>query len=203
MTRPFILGIAGGSASGKSTFTDTLLQHLEGVAFERITSDSYFFPPDQMPTFYSPTQDRDMPDFNQPGSMDLPRLVADLDAHSAAGSPDLLILEGLMVLHYPQIRERLDLRLFVDLEPDQRALRRLVRNLERKYDPFGTLSTPRAMANYYLESARVGHERYVEPSKVYADFILRGDADFNRTASMVAAMLKGLMKPFSTRSERG
>jgi uridine kinase len=85
-----------------------------------------------------------------------------------------------MVLHAPEIRELLDLRVFVELDADLRALRRMLRNMERGQEP-------KFIAEYYIESARVGHERFVEPSKLYADFILRGDTDFERAANLLAA----------------
>jgi uridine kinase len=93
-----------------------------------------------------------------------------------------------MVLHIPAIRELLDLRLFVELDADARALRRLVRNMGHQYDPIPDHS-PQSIANYCLESAKVGHARYIEPSRVHADLILRGDADFGRVAPMVAALI--------------
>ena len=102
--------------------------------------------------------------------------------------PDVLLLEGLMVLHIPDIREQLDLRLFVELDADTRALRRLVRNIGHQHDPIPDHS-PQSIANYYLESAKVGHMRYIEPSVIYADLIVRGDADFGRVAPMVAAVI--------------
>jgi uridine kinase len=96
-----------------------------------------------------------------------------------------------MVLYSPEIRTWLDLRLFVELDADTRALRRLVRNLGHQYDPIPEHSA-QSIANYYLESAKVGHARYIEPSRIYADLIVRGDADFARTAPMVAAVIRGV-----------
>ncbi len=188
----FIVGIAGGSASGKSSFAAALAQALRQgqppLRVEVIGTDRYFRPPDSgRPTIFSPSQGRDMPDDNHPDAIDHARLAADIDARSQAGDgPDVLIVEGLMVLHLPAIRQRLDLRLFVELDADERALRRLVRNLAT-----GRMGDAQTIATYYRESARVGHARYVEPSRVYADLILRGDADFARVAPMVAAVVRG------------
>jgi uridine kinase len=142
-----------------------------------------------MPAFVLSSTRQELPDYNQPDSIDYPRLIADLDARSCADdAPDVLIVEGLMVLYIPQLRERFDLRLFVELEADERALRRMVRNMQRKDDPI-TKHDPQLIAQYYLDSARVGHARYVEPSRVYADLILRGDADFSRTSAFIADII--------------
>jgi uridine kinase len=92
--------------------------------------DYYLVGTPAMPAFVLSSTRQELPDYNQPDSIDCPRLIADLDARSCADdAPDVLIVEGLMVLYIPQLRERFDLRLFVELEADERALRRMVRNM--------------------------------------------------------------------------
>ncbi len=191
----FIIGLAGGSASGKSTFCEALVHALAGgsppLSTAVISTDAYFLPHDVIPRFVSPTRGEALPDYNRPDSIDVNRLLVDLAARSSApGHPDVLVVEGLMVLHLPEVRERLDLRLFIELDADQRALRRLVRNLGHDYDPIADGSAE-GIANYFLESAKVGHEKYVEPSRRFADLILRGDGDFQRSASMTADIVRG------------
>ena len=187
----FIVGIAGGSASGKSTFTaalnGTLTTGESPLRVEVIGMDRYFYrDAENGPSLVSPSTGAVMPDNNHPGSADNARLVADLDARRAApDAPDVIIVEGLMTLHVPEIRERLDLRLFIELDADVRALRRLLRGLK----PNDPNSAP-GIIRYYNECARVGHARYVEPSRVHADLILRGDADFARTAPLVARIIR-------------
>lgn len=189
-----VVGIAGGSASGKSTFTAALLEALPvlcpGAGVRVMHSDRYFrVGTPEMPMFVSPSSGKTQADMNHPDSIDTQRMLADLDALARAEeAPDILILEGHLLLCWPEVRERLDLSLFVDLDGETRALRRLVRNLEHLGDPIGDHS-PRSIAMYYLESAKVGYERYIEPSRVHADLILRGDGDFARTAPMVAAVI--------------
>jgi uridine kinase len=192
--RSFRVGVAGGSASGKSALVNALVNELSNrrPALQALVlrADDYFFNDiSAMPTFVlSPTGQR-VPDHNQPDSADYPRLIADVDTRSAAGdAPDVLIVEGLMVLYVPELCHRFDLRVFVELDADERALRRMVRNMERQDDPV-TKHDPRLIAAYYLESARVGHARYVEPSRVYADLILRGDADLARSSAFIADIL--------------
>lgn len=192
---PILVGIAGGTASGKSTLTGALVDALAVIApslrLEALSTDRYFrVGTPEMPTLFSPSMNTVLPDFNRPDSLDLPRFLADLDARTlAADAPDVLLIEGLMVLYWPEIRERLHLRLFVDLDDDTRALRRLVRNLGRTNDPLPDHSA-QTIANYYLESAKVGHTRYVEPSRIHADLIVRGDADFARIAPMIGAVIR-------------
>lgn len=190
--RTVVVGIAGGSASGKSTFTGALTRQLAeeapGLRVEVVGMDRYFYRGGPGgPTFVSPSTGQSMPDNNHPDSADNARLVADLDARLAEeDAPDIVIVEGLMALHVPMIRERLDIKLFVELDADERALRRLLRDMA------GTRGNadPQFISTYYRECARVGHARYVEPSRVFADLILRGDSDFTRTAAMISAVIQ-------------
>lgn len=186
-----VIGIAGGTGSGKSTFAralqDAIMQRNATRRVEIIPTDRYFrADKTQEPQFYFQHRGEHMFNWNHPDAIDNERLLADLDA--VAGGPDgpeMVLLEGLMVLHEPALRARCDLKLFIELEADERALRRMLRNMKG-----GPVSAdPAFIAAYYLESARVGHVRYVEPSRVHADLIVRGDADFGRVAAIVAAAL--------------
>lgn len=196
MARSFIVGIAGGSASGKSTFAAALQKALaEGqppLTAELVNMDRYFLPAEAgAPTFVSPSSGELRVDRNRPDSADNARLVADVLARSQAeDAPDAILIEGLMALYVPMIRELLDLRLFVDLEADVRALRRMLRGRGRNPNDPLTLERLVGGINYYRESARVGHNLYVQPSMEYADLIIRGDADLTRTAGFIADIIR-------------
>ncbi len=182
-----IIGIAGGSASGKSTFAEALRQALSKVSpvrtVEVFHTDSYFtHDKERGPVIVSASAGEVQFDCNHPDSADNARLLSDLNARtSGPDAPEIVILEGLMVLHRDDLREILDLRLFIELDADVRALRRLLRSMKNGQEPPGIIA-------YYQECARVGHARYVEPSRAHADFVLRGDADFARLAPLVASM---------------
>lgn len=190
--RSFIIGIAGGSASGKTTFTAAFVQGLTigvpSLRVEVVGIDRYFYrgaPGGAL--FTSPSTGETLPNNNHPDSADNARLVKDLDALCIASDrPDVIIVEGLMTLHIKEIRRRCDLRLFIELEDDIRALRRMLRDMTGvRGNP-----DPKFIATYYQECARVGHSLYVEPSRVHADIILRGDSDFSRTAPMIAMLVR-------------
>ena len=185
-----IVGIGGGSASGKSTLAAALaealterLRQVETLALDRYVREDR----DAGPHFVSPSTGERLFDWNHPDACDLARLLADLDRRaSAPDAPDVLLVEGLMALHFPEIGCRLALRLFVDLDADVRALRRLLRDMSG-----GRASRdPPIIARYYLESARIGHARYVEPSRASADLVLRGDADFARLTPLLCAVVE-------------
>src|ERR1051325_4666047 len=158
-----VVGIAGGSASGKTTFTAALNRILTEtdpkLTVEVMGMDRYFYRGNAGgPTFVSPSTGETLPHNNHPDSADNARLVADLDARKVApDAPDVIIVEGLMALHVPMICERLALRLLVELDADLRALRRLLRDMKGARGN----TDPHWIATYYRECARVGHEAHV------------------------------------------
>ncbi len=187
-----LVGIAGGSASGKSTFTAELLKQLTSgenpLRAEIFGQDKYMYRGNGGgPTLILPSTGELLPDNNHPNSADNARLMEDLLAkRNAPDAPDVILLEGLMTLHVDEIREHLDLKLFMELEADARALRRLLRDMNG-----GRGNTDaKWIAAYFLECARIGHAKYVEPSRVHADLILRGDADFTRSATLIASLIR-------------
>lgn len=198
--RPYIVGIAGGSASGKTTLAAALYSALsngqtEGAAPLRVESlgmDRYFRKiEDGAPTMILSTGGEPRLDRNHPQSADNARLVADvLRRCDEADAPDVIIIEGLMALYVPLIRELLDLRLFVEMDADVRALRRMLRRRGRSADEPMPLANLLGGIDYFLECAQVGHALYVQPSSIHADLIVRGDADLTRIAGLLADMVR-------------
>ena len=200
--KPLVVGIAGGSASGKTTLTSALTEYLrEGTpshSVEVFPLDRYFYRgAPGGPRFKSPSTGEDLPDNNHPNSADNTKLVADLDQLcESPDAPEIVILEGLMLLHVPEIRSRIALKLFIQLDGDLRAIRRLLRDMKG-----GRGSTdPEWIATYYRECAREGHNNYVEPSKRYADLIIPGDAPTHRSAILVAGAIRSLLNETSIRN---
>lgn len=187
----FLVGIAGGSASGKTTFTHILADRLRSETYalkvDVFGMDKYFYRGTAPgPVFTSPSTGELLPNNNHPNSADNARLIEDLDElRNSKNRPDVILLEGLMILHIEEIRNRCDLRIFMELDADIRALRRLLRDMKGSRGS----TDPNFIATYYIECARVGHALYVEPSRVYADLILRGDADFHRSVEGVAGAI--------------
>src|SRR5690242_1512834 len=110
--RSLVIGIAGGSASGKTTFTAALEKELAhgdpALTVEAIGMDRYFYRGQTPgPVFVSPSTGETLPDNNHPDSADNARLAADMDARrSAPDAPQVILVEGLMALHVPAVRER-------------------------------------------------------------------------------------------------
>lgn len=206
MPKPVLVGIGGGSASGKTTITAALRADLEaaGHTVAVVACDTHMFRDiDRGPSLVLEATGEPMFDCNRPESVDWEAALTEIDDR-VREAPDIVLVEGMMVLLIDAVRERLDLRLFVELDADERALRRLIRDLA---NPRG-LPDPEQIAGYYRQSARGGHYHFVEPSRVYADLILRGDAPAERLLPLLRAAVEQLLarrpaEPLGTVSSDG
>jgi len=182
--KPYVIGIAGGSASGKTTFALALSDALRGLDTLVMHMDSYFKPERQRPRSRAPITGKTYLDDNHPLTMDLPKLADDLAKKIAKGRRQVIIVEGLLTLHDPAIYGQLDLKLFIDCRADERIVRRLRRNMESglKFDQISEI---------YLDLVRYRHDEYVEPSKWRADIILNGSSPSNIALELIANDIKG------------
>ena len=193
LAKSYVVGIGGGTAAGKSSLARALKQFLEereaALRVEMLSADAFYRADKTLgPMFVSPSWGEEHFNFNHPDAIEQERLLAAIaERSSAQDAPQVLLVEGLMVLHLPKIRETLDLRVFVELEADVRAVRRVLRDMKGERGN----TDPEWIGTYYLECARVGHELFVEPSRVHADFIVRGDANLSRLVPRLGKSIQG------------
>lgn len=166
MNRPYFVGVAGGSAGGKSTFCDQLCQELKDLRVIAIHMDDYFKPEEARPYAKSPMNQNMYIDDNHPETIDLGQIKLDI-SKALSEDCDIVIVEGLLTLWDEDIYQQLDLKLFVDCRADERIVRRLRRNM-------GWGLSFDQIANVYLDMVRYRHDEYVEPTKWKADLILNG-----------------------------
>ena len=178
MTKPYVIGIAGGSASGKSTFSQRLKDALPGRKVTTFHMDDYYKPDKVRPPIKAPITDRLYQDDNHPNALDLPKLNQDLAAAITSNQWDVVIVEGLFALYDDNICRQLDLKLYVECRPDERIVRRLKRNMA-----WGL--TFDEIADVYLDMVRYRHDEYVEASKWKADLILNGSQFSDKALAMV------------------
>lgn len=172
-----IIGICGGTASGKTTLTRRLVEALAERKVAVLEIDRFYRGP--------PVTSWDAPEALEEELLlpvveslcdgrDVEVPVYDYHTHSRAGCElfsadfELLIIEGLFPLHWPEIRERLDFSVFVDCPNDIRLARRLVRDIKERGRDLDNV------VEQYLTSVRPMHERYVTPQKAMADMIVDG-----------------------------
>jgi uridine kinase len=187
-----ILGVAGGSGSGKSTVVRELVRSLgDGVA-SVIRHDWYY-----RDLVHLPLEQRSSVNFDHPDSLETELLVAhlrrllagdtiqaptyDFSTHTrgertvTVRPTPAIVLDGILVLAHAELREIIDLAVFVDTEPDIRLIRRLRRDTEKRG------RTAESVVEHYEKTVRPMHLEFVEPSWRYADLTIN-EGGFNRVA---------------------
>jgi uridine kinase len=183
--RPYIVGIAGGSGSGKSTVIDALLSSRHGPQMSLLNHDAYYLDREQMPMMIAQQENWDHPE-----ALDNPLFVAHLRALIAGQgihrpvydftchrrSKDIL-LDGILVLAIPEIEQLIDLKVFVDTPADERILRRILRDTRERG------RTIESVIDQYRTTVRPMYEQFVAPSRSRANLIVPWDGqDHNHSA---------------------
>ncbi|NLW16721.1 MAG: uridine kinase [Firmicutes bacterium] len=199
---PYVVGIAGGTGSGKSTLSERLQQALPGEV-TLIRHDNYYH--DQK---HLPFAERVKVNYDHPLAFETDLLIKHLDdlrsgksiympeydftqhvrkAEEVLVEPKSIILvEGILVLENAELRERLDLRIYVDTDADTRILRRLVRDINERQ------RTVESVIEQYLKTVKPMHEQFVEPSKRYADIIVPEGGKNQVAIDMIVAKLRSV-----------
>ena len=182
MTAPLILGIAGGSGSGKTTIAKKLVEALSPHSLW-IDHDAYY-----KDLSHLPFDERVKTNFDHPDSLDnellirhvlavranerIEKPVYDFRTHIRTHETESLepapvvIVEGILTLAIPRLRDLFDIKIFVDTAADIRLMRRIRRDLEQRGRSFGEVR------DQYYSTVRPMHVAFVEPSKLHADVII-------------------------------
>lgn len=183
----YIVGIAGGTCSGKSTLTNRLNDDLtlNGYKTDIVRMDAFFKNPP--PNTIAPFTGVQYVDHNHPDSFRTEDFYAAVDAavHSMA---DVLIIEGLLILYLERIRKMLDLKVFVDLRSDERLIRRIHRFQRDRGQSLEEIS------DRYLDTVRYRHDEFVEPTRWYADIVINGALDSHKGAEILLSYIKNSIK---------
>ena len=171
------IGIAGGTCSGKTTLASELEKSLTnaGKKVYVIHMDAFFKNP--TPNVIAPFSGIEYPEHNHPDSFRLDEFYQAIDT-AKQGDCDVVIVEGLLVLHLTECREKLDLKVFVDLKSDERLIRRIHKFMALRGQ------TMDEIADRYLDTVRYRHDEFVEPSRWYADVVINGNS--SRGAEILA-----------------
>jgi uridine kinase len=192
MMKPVLIGIAGGTGSGKSTVAQEIYNALSSENIGIIAQDSYYKDQTELSI-----EERCKTNYDHPDAFDTPLLIKhlksllewkpiekpvyDFSIHNRKKETirveprHIIILEGILILSEPQIRDLLDIKIFVDTDADVRIVRRLQRDIEERG------RTIDSVINQYLNIVRPMHLQFVEPTKRYADIIIP-EGGYNKVA---------------------
>jgi len=183
MARGILIGVAGGSGSGKTLVVQHMIQQLGSDRVVVLQQDSYY-----KDSSHLPFEERAKQNFDHPDAIDSDLLIQhveellngwtvdiplyDFTTHtrrtetSRAGPHDIIVLEGILILDNPRLRELMDIKVYVDTDPDIRFIRRLKRDTAERG------RTMQTVVEQYEKSVRPMHLQFVEPTKRYADIIV-------------------------------
>ena len=183
MKRPIFIGITGGTGSGKSTIAKEIYRQFGEDCIAMIEQDSYY--KDQS---HLSMEDRVKTNYDHPNAFDNNLLVSHLESllngHSIqkpsydfsihnriedttkVEPKEIVIVEGILILEDPRIRELLDIKIYVDTDADVRIIRRMVRDINERG------RTMESVINQYLNVVKPMHNQFTEPTKKFADIII-------------------------------
>lgn len=181
--KPVVIGVAGGSGSGKTSVTKSIYESFKGHSILMLEQDFYY--KDQS---HLPFEERLKTNYDHPLAFDndlliehierllryeeIDKPVYDYSVHTRSSDvihvepKDVIILEGILVLEDERLRNLMDIKLYVDTDADLRIIRRLVRDIkerERSMD---------SVIDQYVNVVRPMHNQFIEPTKRYADIII-------------------------------
>lgn len=199
-----LIGIAGGTGSGKSTFTNRIKKQF-GDDVTVIYHDNYYRRRDDIPF-----EERKKINYDHPDALETDMLIEhikqlkagksvvcpvyDFSAHNRSDKTvvikpsKVILVEGILVLQNPELCDLLDIKIFVEADADERILRRVLRDVEERGRDL------RGIIDQYLTTVKPMHYRFVEPSKAKADIVINSglnDVAYDIVSTKIQAYLEG------------
>jgi uridine kinase len=202
--QPTTIGIAGGTGSGKTTVSNAIMDEVGRDKIAYIAHDSYYkdlrgLPPNQRKNInfdHPDSLDTDLMthhirQLQERQSIEMPiydfRLHERIKETERIGAKPIILVEGILILAMPQLRDLFDIKLFVDTDADVRLIRRMKRDISERG------RTVESVINQYMKTVRPMHLEFVEPSKRYADVIIPEGGHNQIAIRMVTDRIKAMM----------
>lgn len=204
MEESIIIGIAGGTGSGKTTLVERLNGDL-GDSVVTLTHDDYY-----KSNIELPLEERSKLNYDHPHAFDTDELVADIlrlkngetievptydfvnhtrsNITTVVLPKKVIIVEGILIFEHKALRNLFDMKIFVDTDADVRFIRRLMRDVKERGRALDSV------VDQYLTTVKVMHEEFVEPSKRHADIIIPEGGKNEVAISMMLDRINNLLK---------
>ncbi len=199
-----IVGIAGGSASGKSTILEKCKEHFNDE-IEVLCHDFYYKAHDELTL-----EERSKLNYDHPEAFETDRMIQDIirlirgeevqrpeydytihnrsDKSYLVKPKPVIIVDGCLVLENKELRNLMDLKIFIDVDSDERLMRRIVRDVAHRG------RTLESVLTQYRETVKPMHEAFVEPSKKYADLIIPRGGENEVAVDIMIQQIKAMLK---------
>lgn len=199
-----IIGIAGGTGSGKTTIASEILEKIDTKNVVLLEQDSYY-----KDLRHLSFEERSKLNFDHPDAVDIQMMIKhikqlksgknirkpiyDFTKHIRTKESEIikpqkiLVVEGILILAITEIRNFLDMKVFIDTDDDERLLRRINRDMKERNRSYDNIQ------QQYRETVKPMHLEFVEPSKRYADIIIPRGGGNNVAIEMVATRLNSLI----------
>lgn len=206
LKRPVIIGVTGGSGSGKTTVSREIMEHLAGESVIMLPQDAYYNDQSDMSM-----DERKQVNYDHPDAFDTKLLVMQLKQlvnHQAIQKPvydyvkytrssetvlvepaDVIIVEGVLLFADPELRSMFDIKVYVDTDDDIRFIRRMQRDIVERGRSVDSV------VEQYLATVKPMFHRFVEPTKRYADVIVPEGGQNQIAINMMEAQIRDILNP--------
>lgn len=204
MERPVFIAVAGGSASGKTTVVDKIVESFNIEDVTVIKHDDYYKDQSDMNM-----EERYLVNYDHPFSLDndlmysqildlfkgkaIVKPTYDFEAHNRSEKTEtisptkIIILEGILIMEDQRIRDLCDIKLYVEADDDIRFIRRLKRDMDERGRSL------KSVINQYIKTVKPMHFAFVKPTKRYADIIIPNDINHDVAVDLIITKIKSII----------
>ena len=203
-TAPFVIGVAGGSCSGKTTFVQKILKLIGEESLTYLKHDSYY-----KSLSHLTYEEREKVNFDHPDALDTELFIQQVEGllqgkvqqvpqydftqhnrksiYTEVFPQPVIVLEGILLFVSPRLRELMDLRIFLDASSDIRLIRRMERDLQRRG------RSQSSILRQHFDTVQPMYEEFVAPSKKYAHLILPSSENMTPTIDLLLTKIQTVL----------